>query len=88
MAHDNVYLPQNRQSTAHPFDQMRKWNRHFDDRGVYEFLGRVRELQKAYQMTGQQLLRCFPELLRRDAQLWYRNCASSITTWEDLERRP
>ena len=65
---------------------MRKWNCHFDSRGVYEFLERVRELQKAYQLTDQQLLRGFPELLRGEAQLWYRNCASTITTWEELEQ--
>ena len=66
---------------------MRKWNCHFDGRGVYEFLERVRELQKTYQLTDQQLLQGFPELLKGDAQLWYRNCASIITTWEDLEQR-
>ena len=75
-----------RQSTGHTLDQMRKWNCHFDGRGVYEFLERVRELQKAYQLTDQQLLRGFPELLRGEAQLWYRNCASTITTWEELEQ--
>ena len=69
-----------RQSTSHTLDQMRKWNCHFDSRGVYEFLERVRELQKAYQLTDQQLLRGFPELVRGEAQLWYRNCASTITT--------
>lgn len=66
-------------------DQMRKWNCHFDGRGVYEFLERVKELQRAYQLTDQRLLQGLPELLRGDAQLWYRNCADSITTWEDFE---
>ena len=68
-----------RQSTGHTLDQMRKWNCDFDGRGVYEFLERVRELQKAYQLTDQQLLRGIPELLRAEVQLWYRNCASTIT---------
>ena len=86
MAHDDVPPPQNRQSTGHTLDQMRKWSCHFDGRGVYEFLERVRELQKAYQLSDEKLLRGFPELLRGDAQLWYRNCASSITTWEELEQ--
>ena len=80
--------PENlRQNTGHTLDQMRKWNCHFDGKGVYEFLERVQELQRAYQLTDQQLLRGFPELLRGDAQLWYRNCASSLTTWGDLERQ-
>ena len=86
MAQDESPLPQNRQSTGHTLDQMRKWSCHFDGRGVYEFLERVRELQKAYQLSDEQLLRGFPELLRGDAQLWYRNCASSITSWEELEQ--
>ena len=80
--------PENlRQNTGHTLDQMRNWNCHFDGKGIYEFLERVRELQRAYQLTDQQLLRGFPELLRGDAQLWYRNRASSLTTWDDLERQ-
>ena len=69
MAHDDMPLPQNRQSTGHTLDQMRKWSCHFDGRGVFEFLERVRELQKVYQMSDEQLLRGFPEHLRGDAQL-------------------
>ena len=65
---------------------MRKWSCNFDGRGVYEFLEQVRELQRAYQMSDEQLLRGFPELLRGDAQLRYRNCASFITTWKVLEQ--
>ena len=64
---------------------MRKWNGHFDGKGVYEFLEGVRELQRAYQLTDHQLLRGFPELLRGDAQLWYRKCASSLTTRDEYE---
>ena len=86
MAHDDMLPHQSRQSTGHTLDQMRKWSCHFDGRGVYEFLERVRELQKAYQLSDEQLLRGFPELLRGDAQLWYRNCASAITTWGELEQ--
>ena len=65
---------------------MKKWNCHFDGRGVYEILEQVRELQKAYQLSDQQILRGFPEFLRGDAQLWYRNCASTITSWQELEQ--
>ena len=75
-----------RQSTGHTLNQMRKWKCHFDGWVVYEFVERVLELQKAYQLTDQQLLRGFPELLRREAQLWHTNCASTITTWEELEQ--
>ena len=34
-----------RQSTGHTLDQIRKWNCHYDGRGVYGFLERVREPQ-------------------------------------------
>ena len=71
----------------HTLDQMRKWNSHFDGKGVCEFLELPWELQRAYQLTDQQLLLGFPELLRGDAQLWYRNFTSSLTTWGDLERQ-
>ena len=64
MAHDDMLPHPSRQSTGHTLDQMRKWSCHFDGRGVYEFLERVRELQKAYQLSDEQLLRGFPELLR------------------------
>ena len=51
MVREDNDLPSNRQSTAHTLDQMGKWNCHFDGRGVYQFLERVRELQKSNQMT-------------------------------------
>ena len=55
-----IQSPENlRQNTGHTLDQMRKWNCHFDEKGVYEFLERVRKLQRAYQLTDQQLLRGF-----------------------------
>ena len=59
-------------------DQMRKWNCHFDGKNVYAFLERLQELQKTYQFSDQQILRGFPELLRGDAQLWYRNCVTYL----------
>lgn len=68
-------------------DQMRKWNCHFDGRDPYAFIERIRELQGAYRLSDQQVLQGFPELLRGDALLWYRNMAPSISSWEELEEQ-
>lgn len=66
-------------------DRMRKWGCHFDGRDPYDFIERVRELQHAYRFSDDQLLQGFPELLRGEAQLWYRNLEPTITTWNELE---
>ena len=55
-------------TTAKVMDQMRKWNCHFDGRDLYSFLERVRELQRAYKFTDEEILRGYPELLRGDAR--------------------
>ena len=60
--HTNLDQAQIRQSTAFTLEQMRKRNYHINGRGVYEILKQVREIQKVYQLTNQQLLRGFPEL--------------------------
>lgn len=65
-------------------DTMRKWSCSFDGRDPYAFLERVEELQTAYGFTDQQLLRGFPELLRGDALLWYRNEISTTHSLEQL----
>ena len=67
-------------------DQMRKWGCHFDGKNVYAFLERLEELQRAYQFTDQQILKGFPKMLKGDAQLWYRNCAATITSLQELQR--
>lgn len=67
-------------------DQMRKWNCHFDGKNVHAFLERVSELRVVYGLTDAQLLQGFPELLRGDAQQWFRNFASSVTSWEELQK--
>ena len=67
-------------------DQMRKWNYHFDGKNVYGRLERLKEPQRAYKYTDNQILRGFPELLKRDAQLWYRNCATEINSFPELEQ--
>lgn len=73
-------------TTAKVMDQMRKWNCHFDGKDLYSFLERVKELQRAYNFSDEEILRGYPELLRGDAQLWHRNYATNITTLEALEQ--
>ena len=82
-----VYIqqPSAIQETAKIMDQMRKWNCHFDGKNLYTFLERLHELQRAYNFTDQQIFNGFPELLRGDAQLWYRNFVPSYTSLTELE---
>ena len=73
------------QETAKIMDQMRKWNCHFDGKDLYAFLERLHELQRSYNLSDQQILNGFPELLRGDAQLWHRNYAPGYRTLAELE---
>ena len=73
-------------TSSKTLDQMRKWGCHFDSKNVYAFLERLEELQRTYQFTDQQILRGFSELLKGDAQLWYRSCAATITSLQELQR--
>ncbi|XP_076289474.1 activity-regulated cytoskeleton associated protein 2-like isoform X2 [Lasioglossum baleicum] len=68
-------------------DQMRKWNCHFDGRDPHGILERVNELQRAYHLSDRHILEGFPELLRGDAQLWYRCVAPSVTSWIGLQEQ-
>ncbi|XP_076300585.1 uncharacterized protein LOC143218903 [Lasioglossum baleicum] len=68
-------------------DQMRKWNCHFDGRDPRGFLERVNELQQAYHLSDRHMLEDFPELLRGDAQLWYRCATPSVTSWANLQEQ-
>lgn len=79
------------QSTALPssndtktMDMMRKWGCHFEGKDPYAFMERIEELQRAYELTNEQMLRGFPELLRGEALLWFRNEVSNITTYSQL----
>lgn len=65
-------------------DRMRKWGLHYEGRDPYSFLERIDELQHAYQLTDEQMLRGFPELLKGDALLWYRNEIQSVRNYRDL----
>ena len=67
--HSSMIQENPRPDTAKVLDQMRKWNCHFDGRDLYTFLERIEELQRAYALSDEQILRGFPELLRGDAQL-------------------
>ena len=67
-------------------EQMRKWGLHFDGRDAYCFLERLEELQTAYGFSDNQVFQGFAELLRNDAQLWYRNTVQTTDNLRDLEK--
>jgi hypothetical protein len=71
---------------AKVLDQMRKWNCHFDGKDLYTFLERVDELRTSYGFSEEQVLKGFPELLRGDALLWYRNEARDLQSWAAMEK--
>lgn len=74
-----------RPDTTKVLEQMRKWNCHFDGKDFYAFIERIEELQQAYALTDDQVLKGFPELLRGDAQLWFRNFQTEYRTLEELK---
>ena len=59
---------------------------HFDGRDAYSFLERLEELQTAYGFSDNQVFHGFAELLRNDAQLWYRNPVETIDNLRDLKK--
>lgn len=65
-------------------EQMRKWGLNYDGRDPYAFLERINELQQAYQLSDEKIFRGFPEHLKGDALLWYRNDVRSVTNLKDL----
>lgn len=70
--------------TAKVIDQIRKWNCHFEGKDLYSFLERIEELRLSYGFSEAQVLKGFPELLRGDALLWYRNEARELESWEEM----
>ena len=66
-------------------DRVRKWGCHFDGKDAFAFLERLNDLREAYGVTGPQLLRSLPELLRGDPLLWYRNNRHAWGTWTAFE---
>ena len=71
---------------GHIMDRVRKWGCVFDGRDAFAFLERVSDLREGYGVTGPQLLRCLPELLRGDPLLWYRNHRHTWSTWTAFEQ--
>ena len=67
-------------------DQMRKWGLHFDGRDAYSFLEHLEELQTAYGFSDNQVFQGFAELLRNDAQLWYRNTIETVDNLRELKK--
>ena len=83
--HSSMIQENPRPDTAKMLDQMRKWNCHFDGRDLYTFLERIEELQRAYVLSDEQILRGFTELLQGDAQLWFQNFQVEYDTLEKLK---
>lgn len=69
-------------TTPRYFDVSR-WNLHFDGNGsVNDFLDRVEELRTSRGVSKAQLLRAAPELLTKDALLWFRT--GHFASWDEL----
>jgi len=71
---------------AKMINQIRKWGCHFDGRDPAAFLERLRELREGYGVSGPQMLKELPEMLKGDTLLWYRNHREDWRTWNDFER--
>lgn len=54
-------------------NQICKWGCRFDGKNPVAFLARVEGLQACYGLIAVQMLTGFPEVLRGDALLWFRN---------------
>ncbi|RZC36111.1 hypothetical protein BDFB_010911 [Asbolus verrucosus] len=66
-------------------NQVRKWNVTFNGKAdAVAFIERVEELADSYQIPNGQLLRALPELLRKQAILWYRNNKQQWNSWYDF----
>ncbi|EFN73159.1 hypothetical protein EAG_10222, partial [Camponotus floridanus] len=50
------------------------------------FLERLRELRDGYGVSGPQMLKGLPEMLKGDTLLWYRNHREDWRTWSDFEQ--
>lgn len=72
------------ENNAKVINQIRKWGCHFDEKDPESFLERVEELREGYDISGCQLLRGLPELLKGDALAWYRNNRENWTSWGEF----
>lgn len=85
--HENeVTNPEAPSSDAKVINQIRKWGCHFDGRDPAAFLERLRELRDGYGVSGPQMLKGLPEMLKSETLLWYRNHREDWRTWGDFER--
>ncbi|XP_076298558.1 uncharacterized protein LOC143217809 [Lasioglossum baleicum] len=75
--------PRNTDTTDESFGaiQMRKSGCTTDGKDPYAFLERVSELRRTFRLSDRDLLLGIPELLRGDAQDWYRNNEDQIASW-------
>lgn len=78
-------VPESPDDDGRVMDKIRKWGCHFDGRDPAAFLERIHELQNSYRISGAQLLRGLPEILKGNALLWYRNFYGGWRTWTDFE---
>ena len=80
-----IYVEPTTPAAVKTLEAMRKWNCPFDGTKLYEFLERVEELQTAYQFSDEHMIQGLPELLRGNAQLWYRNIPQEEKTWPNIK---
>lgn len=80
----SIFVLPESSGTSKVLDQMRKWNCHFDGKDVYAFLERIDELRQAYDFSEEQAIKGFPELLRGEALLWFRNERENFNSWDSL----
>ncbi|XP_046688051.1 uncharacterized protein LOC124373750 [Homalodisca vitripennis] len=74
-------------NSAEICNTIRKWNLHFDgERNPVSFLERLDELMEAYNVSGGDLIKALPELLKGTALLWYRNNREFWDSFEDFRQ--
>jgi len=84
--HSVINLAEAPSADAKMINQIRKWGCHFDGRDPAAFLERLLELRDGYGVSGPQMLKGLPEMLKGDTLLWYRNHREDWRTWNNFER--
>lgn len=77
-------------SVRQPTDYLeiiRKWGLHFNGKDLHSFLERIEDMQKAYNIPDNELIKGIPILLRDDAILWFRNECPEIESWAAFEHK-
>lgn len=82
---EKCFREEKRMTDADIVDKVRKWGVKFDQgHDPLGFVERVEELAECYQIPLDNLVRVLPELLTRDALIWYRNNRQNWKTWVEF----